>query len=89
MSDNDAQAVATYLKSLPAVEHRVPESTYKVSTPASYGPPSTMSRTSRAKTALHTAHTWRSLLTVCNATLVSGRMGGGTMRTGWGREAFR
>jgi mono/diheme cytochrome c family protein len=39
MSDNDAQAVATYLKSLPAVEHRVPESTYKVSTPASYGPP--------------------------------------------------
>ncbi len=39
MSDNDAQAVATYLKSLPAIQNRVPKSTYKVPTPASYGPP--------------------------------------------------
>jgi mono/diheme cytochrome c family protein len=39
MSDNDAHAIAVYLKSLPAVEHRVPVSTYKIPTPESYGPP--------------------------------------------------
>jgi mono/diheme cytochrome c family protein len=39
MSDNDVRAIATYLKSLPATERRVPESTYKVPTPSTYGPP--------------------------------------------------
>ena len=42
---------------------------------------------SRAKTALHTAHTWRSLLTVCNATLLFGHVRArGLCGTRWGRE---
>lgn len=39
ISDNDAHAIVTYLKNLTPVERSVPESTYKVPTPTSYGPP--------------------------------------------------
>ncbi len=39
MSDDDAQAIAAYLKSLPAIEHQVPEAHYKIAIPTSYGPP--------------------------------------------------
>ena len=39
ISDDDAQAVAAYLLTLPAVNHKVPDSTYKVPMPPSYGPP--------------------------------------------------
>ena len=38
MSDRDAHAIAVYLKSLPPVENKVPESIYRAPTPASYGP---------------------------------------------------
>jgi mono/diheme cytochrome c family protein len=39
LSDQDAYAVAAYLKSTPPVSNEVPDSYYKVPTPASYGPP--------------------------------------------------
>jgi mono/diheme cytochrome c family protein len=39
MSDHDAYAVATYLRSLPPVVSKVPESSYRIATPAGYGPP--------------------------------------------------
>ncbi len=39
LSDDDAHAIAAYLKTLPPVSHREAESTYKVPTPAGYGPP--------------------------------------------------
>ena len=39
MSDDDAHAIAAYLKALPPTEHETPVSTYKAPTPMSYGPP--------------------------------------------------
>lgn len=39
LSDADAHAIAVYLKSLPTTVNQVPASTYKIPTPASYGPP--------------------------------------------------
>ena len=39
MSDEDAHAVATYLKTLQPTGHETPVSTYKAPMPASYGPP--------------------------------------------------
>jgi mono/diheme cytochrome c family protein len=39
MLDSDAQAIAAYLKSVPAVENQVPEARYKVPPPTGYGPP--------------------------------------------------
>ncbi len=38
LSDNDAHAIAAYLKGLPPTVAQVPVSTYKVSTPKGYGP---------------------------------------------------
>ena len=39
LSDNDAHAIAAYLKTLPAIDHQEEASTYKVPVPAGYGPP--------------------------------------------------
>lgn len=39
MSDDDAHAIAAYLKTLPPTEHETPVSTYKAPMPSSYGPP--------------------------------------------------
>jgi mono/diheme cytochrome c family protein len=41
MSDRDAHAIATYLRSLRPIANKVPEPTYKVPPPQSYGPPIT------------------------------------------------
>ncbi len=39
LSDSDAHAIAAYLKTLPAIDHQEPASTYKIPAPAGYGPP--------------------------------------------------
>ena len=39
MSDDDATAIAAYLKTLPPAEHETPVSIYKAPMPTSYGPP--------------------------------------------------
>ena len=39
MSDDDARAIAAYLKTLPPTERETPVATYRAPTPASYGPP--------------------------------------------------
>jgi mono/diheme cytochrome c family protein len=41
LSDADALAIATYLKSIPPISRAVPKSVYKVPLPISYGPPVT------------------------------------------------
>ena len=38
MSDDDAYAIATYLKTIPPTEHETPVPTYKAPMPTSYGP---------------------------------------------------
>lgn len=39
MSDRDAQAIAAYLRTVPAVENKVPKSVYTIPLPPAYGPP--------------------------------------------------
>jgi mono/diheme cytochrome c family protein len=39
ISDADAQAIAAYLRSVPAVKHIAPKSNYRAPLPTSYGPP--------------------------------------------------
>ena len=41
LSDNDATAVATYLRAIQPVKHAVPRSQYKIPLPENYGPPVT------------------------------------------------
>ncbi|MEO1178055.1 MAG: cytochrome C [Pseudomonadota bacterium] len=39
LSDRDLAAVVSYLRSVPAITRTIPESTYNIPVPASYGPP--------------------------------------------------
>ena len=39
MSDRDAKAIVAYLRSVKPVKNKVPEATYKIPLPVSYGPP--------------------------------------------------
>jgi mono/diheme cytochrome c family protein len=39
ISDNDMRAIVAYLRSVPAVEHEVPASTYDIPLPPNWGPP--------------------------------------------------
>jgi cytochrome c553 len=41
LSDEDAQAIVAYIRSVPAVSHKVTKSEYKVPLPPAYGPPIT------------------------------------------------
>jgi mono/diheme cytochrome c family protein len=41
LSDEDAQAIVAYIRSVPAVAHKVAKSEYKVPLPPAYGPPIT------------------------------------------------
>ena len=39
ISDMDAHAIITYLRSIPAIHHQVPAADYRIPVPAGYGPP--------------------------------------------------
>lgn len=39
ISDNDVRAIVAYLRSIPAVEHKVPRSSYSIPLPPNWGPP--------------------------------------------------
>ena len=41
MSDDDVRSIVAYLKTVPAVQNKVPRSTYEFQVPTSYGPPIT------------------------------------------------